>query len=64
MCNLFDFIHSPDSLLQVWGKCPWTGLLDAAGMSIYFAYKMIAAINICVTNHRTLNGLHKLFLGN
>lgn len=34
------------------------------GMNIYFAYKMTAAINICVTNHKTLNGLHKLFPGN
>lgn len=33
-------------------------------MNIYFAYKMTAAINICVNSHKTLNGLHKLFPGN
>lgn len=34
------------------------------GINIYFAYKMTAAINTCVTIHKTLNGLHKLFPGN
>lgn len=33
-------------------------------MNIYFAYKTTGAINTCVTNHKTLNGLHKLFPGN
>lgn len=31
MYNLIHFIPSPDSLLEVWGKCPWVGFLDATG---------------------------------
>lgn len=33
-------------------------------MNIYFAYKMTAAINICVSSHKTVNRLHQLFPGN